>query len=89
MPTGLRSRPMPTFRIDIVNEDFSATEERELADADAARQEALRGAVAMGADELCSGKAMLFGAEVSVTEDDLPGKRFVVTVGASPLKGGT
>jgi len=57
---------MPTFRIDIVNEDFSATEECELADADAARQEALRGAVAMGADELCSGKAMLFGAEVSV-----------------------
>ena len=78
---------MPTFRISIVNEDFSATEERDLPDADAARREALKGAVAIGADHLVDG-GKLFGAEVSITEEDLPGKRFVVTVGASPLKGG-
>lgn len=75
---------MPIYRISVVNEDFSASVERELPDADAARQEALRGAVAMGADRLCDGEK-LFGAEVSVTEGDLPGKRFVVMVSASPL----
>lgn len=77
---------MPTFQIKIVNEDFSATEERELADVDAARREALKGAIAIGAEALYDGKEKLFGAEVSIAEAGQPRVRFVVTVGASPLK---
>ena len=76
---------MPKFHITVVNEEFTASGDHELPDAEAARQEAIRGAVAMGADELCDG-AMLFGAEVSVGEGDRPQRRFVVTVGASQLK---
>jgi hypothetical protein len=79
---------MPKFHISIVNEEFTACEDRELRDPEAARQEALRGAIAIGADQLCDG-AKLFGAEVSVDEQDGPNRRFVVTVGASPLKDAT
>jgi hypothetical protein len=78
---------MPTFHIIIVNDQFTAEEDRDLPDAEAARQEALRGAIAIGADHLCEG-ATLFGAEVSVGERNGPRHRYVVTVGASPLQGG-
>jgi len=77
---------MPKYRISVINEEFTAVEERELPDAEAARQEGLRGAIAMGADEICNG-AHIFGAEVSVGEGDKPRKRFLVTVGTSSLKG--
>ena len=40
----------------------------------------------MGADRICDG-ANMFGAEVSISEGNLPRRRFVVTVGASSLKG--
>ena len=86
MPQGLRCGRMPRYRISVINEEFTAVEERDLPDADAARQEGLRGAIAIGADEICEG-ARMFGAEVSVGEGDKPRKRFVVTVGASSLKG--
>ncbi len=79
---------MPTFSIRIVNEDFSASEERELPDQDSARREALKGAIAIGAEALYEGKEKLFGAEVSIAEGGQPRLRFVVTVGASPLKNG-
>jgi hypothetical protein len=85
MSEGRRLPHMPKFHISVVNEEFTACEERELRDAEAARQEALRGAIAIGADQLCDG-AKLFGAEVSVGEHNGPNRRFVVTVGASPLK---
>ena len=77
---------MPNFHIKVVNEEFSVSEERNLPDAAAAREEALRGAIAIGVDQLCDG-ARLFGAEVSVDEDDGEIRRFVVTVGASPRRG--
>jgi hypothetical protein len=86
MREGLRSQAMPTYRISIVNEDFSASDERDLPDIEAARREALRGAVAMGGDHLIEGEK-LFGAEVSVSEGGNTRQRFVVTVSASPLKG--
>ena len=76
---------MPTFRISIVNEDFSASEERELPDAQTARREALKGAIAIGGDHLVQGEK-LFAAEVSVSEAEATNQRFVVTVSASPLK---
>jgi hypothetical protein len=77
---------MPKYRISVINEEFTAVEERELPDADAARQEGLRGAIAMGADQIIDG-AHMFGAEVSVGEGNKPRRRFVVTVGTSSLKG--
>jgi hypothetical protein len=46
---------MPKYRISVINEEFTAVEERELPDADAARQEGLRGAIAMGADQIIDG----------------------------------
>ena len=75
---------MPTYRIKVINGDFTASEERELPDAEAARQEAIRGAIAMGADHVCASES-LFGAEVSIGEGDQPRRRFVVTVSASEL----
>ena len=86
MQTARRSRFVPTFQIKIVNEDFTASEERELANADAARREALKGAIAIGAEALYDGKEKLFAAEVSIAEAGQAWVRFVVTIGASPLK---
>jgi len=54
---------MPTFRISVLNETFSARDEHELATATAARNEAIRGALAIGSDEVVKGK-QFFGAEV-------------------------
>lgn len=71
------------FKITLVTDDFSACEERELPDAGAAREEAIRGAVAIGADRLRDG-ANAFDAEISVIEEDRPGRRFAVSLAASP-----
>lgn len=88
MSWGLRSGHMPKYRISVINQEFTACAEHELPDAEAARQEGLRGAIAMGSDRICDGEKM-FGAEVSISEGTKPRRRFVVTVGTSSLKGDT
>jgi hypothetical protein len=75
---------MPMYRISVVNEEFRATAEHELSCAANAREEGVRAALAMGADEVCNGKAF-FGAAVIIEEDGHSDRRFVVSVGASPL----
>ena len=76
---------MPVYRINVVNEDFTASNEREVSSADAAQQEGLKAALAMGADEVVRGKAF-FGAEVSVEDHGETIRRLVVSVGASPIQ---
>ena len=75
---------MPVYRINVVNEDFTASNEHEVSSADAAQLEGLKAALAMGADDVFRGKAF-FGAEVSVEEDGETVRRLVVSVGASPI----
>ena len=82
----MRYPPMPDFRMHIVNEDFQASDEFEATDADAARLAALKSALDIGLDEVLKGKK-LFAAEVKVEGDGQPAKRFIATVGASPLIG--
>ena len=77
---------MPDFRMRIVNEDFEDSNEFAAADAEAARQAALKSALEIGLDEVIKGKK-LFAAEVRIEADGQPPKRFIATVGASPLIG--
>ena len=77
---------MPDYRMHIINEDFEDSSEFAAADADAARQAALKSALEIGIDEVIKGKK-LFAAEVSVEGEGEPAKRFIATVGASPLIG--
>ena len=76
---------MPTFRISVVNKTFSACEEHELATAGEARTQGIKGALAIGCDEVAKGKEF-FGAEVKVEKDEVLLGRFVVSVGASPIE---
>ena len=82
----MRWAAVPTYRMHMINEDFEASDEFEAADAEAARQKALKSALDIGLDEVTKGKK-LFAAEVRVGEDGQSAKRFIATVGASPLIG--
>jgi hypothetical protein len=79
---------VPTFRISVLNETFSACDEHELTTATAARNEAIKGALAIGSEEVAKGKKF-FGAEVKIQQGDELIGRFVVSVGASPIENGT
>jgi hypothetical protein len=76
---------MPTYRISVVNAEFSASEEHQLESLDAARKEGIKAALAIGVDEVRAGKPF-FGAEVRVQQDGDTVSRAVVSVGASPLQ---
>jgi hypothetical protein len=79
---------VPTFRISVLNETFSACDEHELITAAHARNEAIKGALAIGSDEVAKGK-QFFGAEVKIEQGEELIGRFVVSVGASPIENGT
>ena len=76
---------MTAYRITIVNRDFAASEDIEVADAGVARTEALRGALHIGTDEICEGK-MFFGAEITVQGDGKAPERMMIAIGTSPLR---
>jgi hypothetical protein len=76
---------MPKFRIRIVNSAFSAEEEQEVPDFEAAKREGLKGALNIGVDQVLKGEPF-FGAEVSVDSEGDQRVRFLVSVGASPLQ---
>jgi hypothetical protein len=76
---------MPLFTIRITNSDFDTKDEYEHPDLETAKEQALKGALQMGADEVVSGHPF-FGAEVCVTQGGEQRARFVVSVGASPLQ---
>lgn len=75
----------PRFRISVLNTHFYSSDEHEYADRKVARQHAMRGALAIGIDEIVGGKEF-FVAEVTLDEDEQRIERFVVSVGAMPLK---
>ena len=77
---------MPTFRIHVRNADFTATDEHEYDDFGAAKFEAAKGALYIGADEVASGKSSFFGAEITIESDGQKPERFVVSVGLSPIQ---
>lgn len=76
---------MPMFHIHVVNSDFEAGDEIDAPEFEAAKRQALRSALTIGADEICKGKAF-FGAEVRVALDGELKERFLIGIGQSPLK---
>ena len=77
---------MPTFKIRVVNEEFSASEVQTAGDLERASAEALRGALLIGTDEVAGGKPF-FGAEIQIDDDDgRTVKRFLVCLGTTPLR---
>ena len=76
---------MPTYRVSIVNEHFSHSGDEEAPDVVKAWQKALASAIAIAAEQVSHGSPF-FGAEVTVEEGNKTIGRYVVSVGASPLK---
>jgi hypothetical protein len=76
---------MPTYRVSIVNEHFSSSEEQEAPDVVKAWQKAIGSAVTIAADQVSHGNPF-FGAEVTLAEGNKKLGRYVVSVGATPLK---
>ena len=76
---------MPTFRITIVNEHFSQDAEQEAPDVIKAWQKALQSAITIAGDQVSHGNPF-FGAEVTLEEGNKRVGRYVVSVGATPLK---
>ena len=80
----MRCGGMPKYLISLHNDEFRAENEEEHLDAAAAAQEAIRGALEVGVEQVLLGKRF-FGAQVTVADGNSR-ERFVVSVGASPLK---
>jgi hypothetical protein len=68
----------------VVNEDFCAENEQDLPDSVAAAEQAMKGALAIGVEHVLAGKRF-FGAEVIVSDGNSR-ERFVIAVGATPIK---
>src|SRR4051812_10988800 len=71
--------------LSVLNETFTACDEHELTTATDARDEGIKGALAIGSDEVAKGKHF-FGAEVKIEQGEELIGRFVVSVGASPIE---
>jgi hypothetical protein len=76
---------MPTYRITIVNEHFSESGDQEAADNVEAWKKAIASAVTIAADQVSHGNPF-FGAEVTLAKGKDQIGRYVVAVGATPLK---
>ena len=76
---------MPTYRISVVNEHFSSSEDHEAPDTVKAWQTAIASAVAIAAEQVSHGNPF-FGAEVTLEQGKKRIGRYVVSVGATPLK---
>lgn len=75
---------MPIFTISVVNETFAASDQHDVASLDSATAEALRAALQIGTDEVVGGERF-FAAEVKVETANEVVRRFIVSVGASPI----
>ena len=76
---------MPTYTVTIVNEHFSQTGEQESRDNIEAWKSAISSAIAIAADQVSNGNPF-FAAEVTVTQGEERVGRYLVAVGATPLK---
>ena len=76
---------MATYRLSIINEHFSSEADLEATDQMGAWQQAIKSAITIAADQVSHGNPF-FGAEVTVQEGNKRIGRYVVSVGATPLK---
>ena len=76
---------MAIYTVTIVNEHFSQSGDEEAADDVAAWKTAISSAISIAADQVSHGSPF-FGAEVTVTSGKKQVGRYLVSVGATPLK---
>lgn len=76
---------MAAYRLSIVNEHFSSEGDLEASDQLGAWQEAIKSAITIAADQVSHGNPF-FGAEIRLEEDNKLVGRYIVSVGAMPLK---
>lgn len=76
---------MPVFSISVINRTFQTCNDVDAANLDAARAQALKGALEMGVEEVCGGTPF-FGAEIRVESDQGALERLVVAIGTSPIQ---
>jgi len=76
---------MATYRISVVNEHFSSSNEHDFGDVTKAWQQAIRAALDIAADQVSHGNPY-FGAEVRLEQGNKLIGRYVISAGASPLK---
>lgn len=76
---------MPRYTVTIVNEHFSQTGEQESTDNIEAWKAAISSAITIAADQVSHGNPF-FGAEVTVAQGKEQIGRYLVSVGATPLK---
>ena len=76
---------MATYRLSIINEHFSDTADLKATDVVKAWQEAIKSTIVIAADQVSHGSPF-FGAEVRLEEGETLVGKYVVSVGATPLK---
>ena len=76
---------MPLFNISVVNQTFETENEHELPTEEAARKQAIRGALEIGIEEVGESE-QLFAAEVKVEHEGKKLARYFVSVGVSQLR---
>ena len=76
---------MPNYTVTIINEHFSQTGEQEANDNVEAWKKAIASAITIAADQVSHGNPF-FGAEVTVAQGEEQVGRYLVSVGATPLK---
>ena len=76
---------MSIFQIRLTNTDFENSSEIERPSVEEARAEAMKSALQIGVDEVCSGAAF-FGAEVRIESEGGTLERLVVAIGVSSLR---
>ena len=76
---------MPTYCLKIVNEHFSQEGDLDADDNIDAWKKAIESAIKIAADQVSHGNPF-FGAEVTLEEGNKQIGRYVVSVGATPLK---
>lgn len=76
---------MPNYTVTIVNEHFSQSGEQKARDNVEAWKSAISSAITIAADQVSHGNPF-FGAEVTVSLDGAQIGRYLVCVGATPLK---
>ena len=82
----LRCTAVPTFHITVHNEDFTSCDDYDCAGNEDALKQGLKAAIAIASDQVSSGKPF-FGAELTLEQGNKQLIRYVVAIGASPLKG--
>ena len=76
---------MATYHVTIVNEHYSSSNEHECDNVPNAWKQAIKGALEIASEEVSHGNP-LFAAEVVLDEGQNRIGRYVISVGASPLK---